>query len=60
MADSYYNLMGPERVEYTGEDPETADGSGFTPTRPATRAGVPYEQVNAGNINANIRRSMDR
>ena len=63
MADSFYNLMNesPEKGEYAQIGRETADGAGFVhQTRPGTRGGVNYEQVNAANINANIRRSMDR
>ena len=60
MADSYYNLMGTKADTANAKSSETGDGSPLSPSRPFTGAGIHYEQLNAQNINANIRRSMDR
>ena len=61
MADSYYNLMGNREAGTENKDVEAAmDGSLFSPPRPITGVGVRYEHINAQNINANIRRSMDK
>ena len=55
MADSYYNLMGPEKqYQEAGED------STFSPSKQLNERGTHYEMVNAQNINANIRKSMDK
>ena len=58
MADSYYNLVGPKAERTNPKSRDIEDVS--SPPRPVTGEGVHYEQINAQNINANIRRSMDR
>ena len=58
MADSYYNLVGTKIDQTNTKSRDIGDIS--SPPRPVTGEGVHYEQINAQNINANIRRSMDR